>query len=703
MARVKLNPQQLVNALISTLLSNSKKGKSCDISITEIDEVERKLQVAASVLRGLRNSLQPINKLPPEILAEIFVETKQNLPSFLPLVKGGIRSFDNHSWLTLIHVCRHWRGVVASFPALWGTIDNLRGGVKSEICLKRSRSAPLDVFLSITGPEFAPISPELVEALIPHISRLRQLHVNTDGWFSPTPIYQSFRVSAPLLYSLSIVTKGRDVVGGVLPPIFNDDMPSLRQLTLEHFTSWPAGYFVNLTHLCLFDQSNDTPVSRPTTSQFLDFLESSPALEELAIVRAGPTRHVDDDIPRVYPRNRQVTLSHLREISLGDWSSMTALSRFLSHLTLPSTTQMYIWGQRFPSSSGATGTGDQLEARDLASWMPGDISNLSPLLNLTEIWITRMPETWARGECPFVAILNNALYLWGFYSTSEIRPLAERLPLGNIERLQVRDCFPHPERLTSGMWMEFFEKMVRLQSLTILARDCPVVTRTVLGTLHPKRGHAETAEAPLIESKILLEPGKAETRSKSTPGRPPAEDDEGNSFTPDTPVLVAPVEASSSSKRMTFSKGKDITFSTQEETIPCPLLTHIRIEDNPHIPTLFISSLAKSRARHGSPLKKLEVMYLDPALNKPPRLSSASSSTSSGSGDGHSQGNDSDEDNDSVDAEHQGFTQSDYRLLSKHIDEVVVDISKEKLAEVGPPEWPNQAFRWTLPTRVPPP
>ncbi|KAF9258972.1 hypothetical protein L218DRAFT_840496, partial [Marasmius fiardii PR-910] len=108
-------------------------------------------------------------------------------------------------------------------------------------------------------------------------------HMNTDGWFSNTPIYQSLNHPAPNLSSLSIVTKGRDVVGGALPSIFADDMPSLRQLTLEHFTSWPSTYFTHLTHLCLFDQWNETPTSRPTTAEFLDFLESSPQLEELAI------------------------------------------------------------------------------------------------------------------------------------------------------------------------------------------------------------------------------------------------------------------------------------------------------------------------------------------------------------------------------------------------------------------------------------
>ncbi|KAK7045633.1 hypothetical protein VNI00_007466 [Paramarasmius palmivorus] len=634
MAGVKLSLHQLVNALMTALHASSKENDK--ISISEIDELERKLQIAASVLRGLRNSLQPVNRLPPEILSDIFMLSKQHLPSFLPLVRGGIRYFENHSWLAVLHVCRHWRGVVARCPALWGTIDNLRGGVCPQTCLKRSRGAPVDVFLSITGPEFKPIQPELVDALIPHIPRFRQFHVNTDGWFDPTPIYASLKESAPNLTSLSIVTKGRDVVGGVLPAIFNDHMPQLRQLTLEHFTSWPATYFTNLTHCCLFDQWDATATSRPTTSQFLDFLASSPGLEELALVRAGPTRLQSDDFPSVSPPSRIVELPKLKELSIGDWPSSQSIARLLSHLSLPSTTQMYFWGQQFP-----TGGSSDTDAITLASFLPSDLSHIQPLLDLREIWITRMPDTWARGECPFVAVLNQTLYLWGFYTAQEMQPLVDKLPLENVERLQLRDCFTYPERVTGEMWGAFFRRMERLEKLTILARDCPIVTRAVLGVLRPKKEKAVVKDVGDIE--------KAESVASS-------------------------------------SNPKTKQGAQAEGALLCPRLSHIRIEDNPHVPTLFISSLAKHRRRRGAPIKTLEVLYFDAVLNRP--HSAVSDSASS--------------DSESSDDEYKGFTLSDMKLLEKYIDKVILDTGKHKLADVGPKEWPNQVFRWTLPTRVPP-
>ncbi|KAJ7707798.1 hypothetical protein B0H17DRAFT_918107, partial [Mycena rosella] len=89
-----------------------------------------------------------------------------------------------------------------------------------------------------------------------------------------------FSSPAPRLESLTIEVAGQEDVSSTLPPIFAGHMPKLRQLALGHFTSWPKGYFHNLSALCLHNQPTD---SWPSTSEFLDFIESSPCLEELAL------------------------------------------------------------------------------------------------------------------------------------------------------------------------------------------------------------------------------------------------------------------------------------------------------------------------------------------------------------------------------------------------------------------------------------
>ncbi|KAH7874097.1 uncharacterized protein C8R40DRAFT_1048221, partial [Lentinula edodes] len=116
--------------------------------------------------------------------------------------------------------------------------------------------------------------------LLKHVARFKELHVVADLWEdSSTPIYNLFVEPAPTLVSLTLRTDGKDVTNGSLPPIFAGEMPSLKELTLEHFTVWPTTYFHNLTSLSLSDQA----FNRPTTLSFLDFLQNSPVLEMLAL------------------------------------------------------------------------------------------------------------------------------------------------------------------------------------------------------------------------------------------------------------------------------------------------------------------------------------------------------------------------------------------------------------------------------------
>ncbi|THU97377.1 hypothetical protein K435DRAFT_596671, partial [Dendrothele bispora CBS 962.96] len=112
------------------------------------------------------------------------------------------------------------------------------------------------------------------------------LHLDESEWNETADLFSQLNVSAPKLMSMSIISDklsfqfagpGTDV----LPSIFNGEMPSLKRLLLTYYTRWPSGYFQNLTHLCLLDQCNAQHNSRPSTSEFLDFLEMSPQLEYL--------------------------------------------------------------------------------------------------------------------------------------------------------------------------------------------------------------------------------------------------------------------------------------------------------------------------------------------------------------------------------------------------------------------------------------
>ncbi|PBK91833.1 hypothetical protein ARMGADRAFT_931407, partial [Armillaria gallica] len=115
--------------------------------------------------------------------------------------------------------------------------------------------------------------------------RVRALHLRLSEWKTATPtVFETLSASgaAPELVSLTIDTLGTVDAGSHLPALFNGKMPKLRRLCLEYFSTWPSGYFTSLTHVCFHHQP--VPQSaRPSTSQFLDFLEGCPALEVLAM------------------------------------------------------------------------------------------------------------------------------------------------------------------------------------------------------------------------------------------------------------------------------------------------------------------------------------------------------------------------------------------------------------------------------------
>ncbi|KAF8888685.1 hypothetical protein CPB85DRAFT_1231694, partial [Mucidula mucida] len=172
-------------------------------------------------------------------------------------------------------------------------------------CLKRSADTPLTVTFGIRN-HFPVPEQEHLNAILEHTHRIHEFHI--DPWRlrpevpSPTqPVRHLLTLPAPKLVSLTLLSN--DVSSnwgggwpGINPPgwgapattstshlesLFDGCMPRLRELCLEHYTSWPSGYFHNLTRLCLYKQSFG--MTRPTTASFLDFLEHSPLLETLVL------------------------------------------------------------------------------------------------------------------------------------------------------------------------------------------------------------------------------------------------------------------------------------------------------------------------------------------------------------------------------------------------------------------------------------
>lgn len=445
--------------------------------------MEGQLQVVAAMLRGLRNSMQPVNRLPPELLASIFTRAQLHLPSFLPLLPADPTYVHPHrSWFSLLHVCRFWRNIIAHSPAQWSTIYS---AFIPDTFLQLSAAVPLTIYLGfkVSRADGAIAlsrsrSKELVDIMAPHTARFTQFHVDLEGWQGESCPFNSFNSPAPQLFSLAISTNGKDFVDGVLPPLFSGEMPNLQQLSLKYFTSWPKGYFGGLTHLCLYDQCDET---RSTTADFLDLLEASPRLEELALVRAGPTRSEGADL--LPSSTRSVALKNLRELNIGDWPSASIISRFLAFLTLPKKTNMYLWGETLLSPD-----------EDIGTIIPSDATRLANLYAVKEWYFIR--QRWLYFDTALVAVVNSVLYIYASLQDSQISPAAvARYPLSKVRKAAVRDFYPSPFQspscLSTATWSSILEQLPALRTLKIFAGDAPGGTRAIINALRP-----ETAWAP---------------------------------------------------------------------------------------------------------------------------------------------------------------------------------------------------------------
>jgi len=154
-----------------------------DSGLVQIDDTVSRLSAILRKTRSIRNCFVPVNRIPPETLAlaAAFFGTDRDL-------------------INATAVCQQWRSVLLSFPRLWCNAGG--SSSKLEAYLERSKSVPLEVTLS---------SPQLVNSIIPHTSRLAALTVCVDGPFSFNRIAEHLRDPIPTLRSLEIRTKHRQL------------------------------------------------------------------------------------------------------------------------------------------------------------------------------------------------------------------------------------------------------------------------------------------------------------------------------------------------------------------------------------------------------------------------------------------------------------------------------------------------------------
>ncbi|KAJ7584245.1 hypothetical protein C8J56DRAFT_1028163 [Mycena floridula] len=134
--------------------------------------MESQLSQAKRDHEMLKSIIEPVRKLPIELLLMIFRECVRNV--------NCSESRKASSPWNISRVCRRWRQISTSFPAFWTSIRSTGRprGKLLELALQRSGSSLLDVNLLFSG--FIAETSAIVRVLLPSSPRWRSLILNVD-------------------------------------------------------------------------------------------------------------------------------------------------------------------------------------------------------------------------------------------------------------------------------------------------------------------------------------------------------------------------------------------------------------------------------------------------------------------------------------------------------------------------------------------
>ncbi|KAF9780829.1 hypothetical protein BJ322DRAFT_284954 [Thelephora terrestris] len=300
---------QLLHAMKRKLQHTAFDGRVVTtVNRIEANTLEQDALEVLCLVRSLKNSLAPINKIPPEVL------------SLLPDYCG--KGDDDRDLIKLTHVCRGWRELFTTRSSLWTQLD-FRNVEKTRAYIQRSKYSPLE--LSLKNCDGASYTDEATSLMVPHIHRLKSLTVFAK--ILPE-VFEHCFCAAPLLEELDICVAGsRDPV--LDSALFNGDLSTLRVLSLYGVTTHlPWRTLANLRALTLGSWGPKHGVT-----QLLDIFESSPLLQTVSL---------EDSVPELSdaPPERIVSLPHLKSLTL---TADPPHSILLNHLCVPVGASLTSW------------------------------------------------------------------------------------------------------------------------------------------------------------------------------------------------------------------------------------------------------------------------------------------------------------------------------------------------------------------------
>ncbi|KAG8929591.1 hypothetical protein FRC01_004085 [Tulasnella sp. 417] len=264
--------------------------------------VSAEISARVARLSTHRNSLLPVDRLPPELLCYVI---EASLDHFDAAPETGT----TRRLLALASVSRRWKAVLDQSPSVWGWIDTLKD---VPFAVQKSQRALLSVNLVNEGEFDTPKLEQGFVTLLPHSERWQslQLHLTAIAARKFTEIFGS--LSIPSLQDLGLVVNARRVENDH-PALDSLDRYPLRRLVLSGIsTSWDT--LASFTELRSLRVANlcygNTWLSR---YELTNILLGCAHLEELALSKLG-NYPADTSIPP--PSQSNFYLPALKSIEL---------------------------------------------------------------------------------------------------------------------------------------------------------------------------------------------------------------------------------------------------------------------------------------------------------------------------------------------------------------------------------------------------
>ncbi|KAF6758256.1 hypothetical protein DFP72DRAFT_888521 [Ephemerocybe angulata] len=290
--------------------------------------------------KWLRTRSKP-SELPNEIFGLILCLVQRN---------GWINPAPLPAEVTLSHVCRHWRRFTLALPSLWSVFryDGSHFATHRErvpvkrlaVYLERSKQHPVELFFDLDHFQEDHLGDwtdvlSMVEQIIPHLQRVRELHVLSFKDKIDKFLSKLVDASAPLLEALTIRGEWQPELmesadSKWSPQIFTGGTPSLKYLRFDDkpFSQPPIQ---SIVHLRLEEVPEMESLEEEFSPSMLRELLSLPYLETFSIWGTFVTVPLEMVVASM-PKMESKTLKHFR---CGGGLRQLA-QFFLSHVSAPS-------------------------------------------------------------------------------------------------------------------------------------------------------------------------------------------------------------------------------------------------------------------------------------------------------------------------------------------------------------------------------